>query len=86
MVEDYIRMKDNKSSQEDLYNLLTNREREVFQMIAEGRPNREIAEILCVSVSTVKTHKANIIQKLKMDNISQLVQFAIRLGLVDIQE
>jgi len=84
VIEDYISLK-KTSRQEDLYNSLSNREREVFQMIAEGRSTREIAEILYVSPSTVKTHRSNIMEKLNMDNISQLVQFAIYLGIVEMQ-
>jgi len=84
VIEDYISMK-SKSPRDDLYSKLSNREREVFQMIAEGRSTREISEILCVSPSTVKTHRSNIMEKLKMDNISQLIQFAIHLGIVEIQ-
>ena len=84
VIEDYISLK-KKSRQEDLYNRLSNREREVFQMIAEGRSTKEISEILYVSPSTVKTHRSNIMEKLKMDNISQLIQFAIHLGIVEIQ-
>jgi len=85
VIEDYVSMKRPKSSREELYGQLSNREREVFQMIAEGRSTKEIAEILCVSVSTVKTHRSNIMEKLQMDNISQLIHFAIELGLVEIQ-
>ena len=84
VIEDYISMK-SKSSRDDLYSKLSNREREVFQMIAEGRSTREISDMLCVSPSTVKTHRANIMDKLNMDNISQLIQFAIHLGIVEIQ-
>lgn len=84
VIEGYISLK-KKSRQEDLYNRLSNREREVFQMIAEGRSTKEISQILYVSPSTVKTHRSNIMEKLKMDNISQLIQFAIHLGIVEIQ-
>ena len=84
VIEDYLSLK-KKSPQEDRYARLSNREREVFQMIAEGHSTREISEILCVSPSTVKTHRANIMEKLQIDNIAQLIQFAIRLGIVDIQ-
>ena len=84
VIDDYLSLK-KTSSREDLYAKLSNREREVFQMIAEGRSTGEVADILCVSPSTVKTHRANIMEKLKIDNISQLVQFAIRLGIVDLQ-
>ena len=65
--------------------IASNREREVFQMIAEGRSTKEISDILCISPSTVKTHRAKIMEKLKMENISQLIQFAIRIGIVDVQ-
>ncbi len=84
VIEDYVSMK-KKSPQEFLYGKLSNREREVFQMIAEGRSTREISDILYVSPSTIKTHRSNIMGKLKMNNISQLIQFAIHLGLVEIQ-
>jgi two-component system response regulator NreC len=84
VVEDYLALK-KTSSREDLYTKLSNREREVFQMIAEGHSTKKISDILCVSPSTVKTHRANIMEKLQLDNISQLVQFAIRLGIVDVQ-
>ena len=76
-------MKRVKSSEEDLYNKLSDREREVFQMIAEGRSTREISDTLCVSMSTVKTHRANIMNKLETENLSQLIQIAIELGIVE---
>ncbi len=84
VIEDYLSLK-KKSSQEDRYAKLSNREREVFQMIAEGQTTKEISEILCVSLSTVKTHRANIMEKLQIDNIALLIQFAIRLGIVEIR-
>lgn len=70
--------------QEDLYNKLSNREREVFQMIVEGRTTREISEILYISPSTVKSHRSNIMDKLQMNNLSTLIQYAIHLGIIDI--
>ncbi|MFH1152381.1 MAG: response regulator transcription factor [Pseudomonadota bacterium] len=84
VVEEYVCM-GNRSSQEELYDTLSNREREVFQMLAEGRSTREIADTLCVSPSTIKTHRANIIKKLQMDNLSALIQYAIQLGIIDMQ-
>ena len=84
VVDNYLTLK-KTSSREDLYTKLSNREREVFQIIAEGHSTKEISDILCVSPSTVKTHRANIMEKLQIDNISQLIQFAIRLGIVDVQ-
>ena len=84
VVEDYLGMKRRDVSQQDLYSTLTNREREVFQMIAEGSTVREISEILCLSISTVKTHRANIMEKLQVKNLSELIQLAVGLGLVEI--
>jgi two-component system response regulator NreC len=85
VIEDYVSLKKTMSPGEELFSKLSDREREVFQMIAEGRPTKEIAEILCVSVSTIKTHRANIMEKLQISNLSQLIRFAIDIGLVDIQ-
>ncbi len=83
VIEDYVSLK-KESSYENLYSKLSNREREIFQMIAEGRSTKEISNILYISPSTAKTHRANIMEKLQFANISQLIQFAIRLGIVDI--
>jgi two-component system response regulator NreC len=85
VIDDYVSMKRPMSSREELYGQLSNREREVFQMIAEGHSTKEISETLCVSMSTIKTHRSNIMEKLQMENISQLIHFAIELGLVEIQ-
>jgi len=71
------------SSMAERYKLLSNREREVFQLIAEGHPTRRIADMLCVSISTVKSHRVNIMEKLCVDTPVKLVHFAIQLGLVD---
>lgn len=84
VIEDYVGM-NKKSSEEELYNTLTNREREVFQMIVEGSSTKKIAETLYVSPSTIKSHRSNIMEKLKMDNLSQLIQYAIQLGIIDIR-
>lgn len=62
---------------------LTNREREVFQLIAEGHTTRQIAEMLFISISTVKSHRNKIMDKLDIDSSVKLVHFAIKLGLVD---
>lgn len=70
------------SHREELYNHLSNREREVFQLLAEGHSTKEIADLLCVSVSTVKTHRINIMEKLGIRTNAQLIRFAIHLGLV----
>jgi DNA-binding NarL/FixJ family response regulator len=63
--------------------LLTSREREVLQMLAEGKPNQEIAGVLNLSVYTVDAHRGRIMEKLNMHNINELVRFAVRNGLID---
>ena len=65
------------------YNQLSNREREVFQLIGEGHSTRQIADMLCVSISTIKSHRANIMEKLNIESPVKLIHFAIQLGLVD---
>ena len=71
------------SSQAERYKKLSNREREVFQLIAEGHSTRQIADTLCVSISTVKSHRVNIMEKLGVDTPVKLVHFAIQLRIVD---
>jgi len=71
------------SSREERFKQLSNREREIFQLIAEGHSTRKIGDMLYISVSTVKSHKAKIMEKLGIDNPVQLAHFAIQLGLVD---
>jgi len=71
------------SSREERFKKLTNREREVFQLIAEGHSTRQIADMLYVSISTVKSHRSKIMEKLLIDSPVHLVHFAIQLGLVD---
>jgi DNA-binding NarL/FixJ family response regulator len=84
VIENFVSLRRKQSSREELYAKLSNREREVFQMIAEGRSTKEVAHILFVSISTVKTHRSHIMEKLQIDNLSQLIQFAIELGIVEI--
>ena len=63
--------------------LLTSREREVLQMLAEGKTNKEIAGILNLSVYTVDAHRGRIMEKLNVHSINELVRFAVRNGLID---
>ncbi len=72
-----------KNSREKRYESLSNREREVFQLIAEGFSTKQITEMLCISTSTVKSHRAKIMEKLGLTSPVQLGRFAIKLGLVD---
>jgi two-component system response regulator NreC len=67
----------------DPIDLLTSREREVLQMIAEGKTNKEIATVLNLSVYTVDAHRGHIMEKLNLHSVTDLVRFAVRCGLVD---
>lgn len=64
---------------------LTERERQVLKLIAEGRTNQEIAEYFCLSVKTVMAHRANILDKLGVHNLTELVKCALRMGLIQLQ-
>jgi len=67
----------------DPLDLLSSREREVLQMIAEGRTNKDIATALNLSVCTVDAHRGHIMEKLNLHSVGELVRFAVRKGLID---
>ncbi len=78
VVEDYLKnVPDNDTS---IRSLLTDRELEILQLVAEGKSMKEIAFLLGLSVKTVSNHRQNIMEKLKIDNIASLVKYAIREG------
>ncbi|MEO8480839.1 MAG: response regulator transcription factor [Acidobacteriota bacterium] len=81
MLDDYVRHLSSKGVV-DRYELLSEREREVFQLVAEGRSNKEVAQVLSVSPATVETHRAHILQKLGIHNTAELVLAAVRQGLI----
>jgi two-component system response regulator NreC len=81
LLSDYMRHLQQRG-QEDSYRLLTDREKEVLQLLAEGRTNKEVATILEVGVSTVETHRANLMQKLGLHNTAEIVLYAVRKSLV----
>jgi two-component system response regulator NreC len=64
---------------------LTAREREVLKLISEGNTNQDIAELLCLSRKTVETHRGNIMDKLKLHKVTDLVKYAIREGLTGLE-
>jgi DNA-binding NarL/FixJ family response regulator len=81
LVEDYVRQMQEQKV-EDTYELLTTREREVLQLLGEGRSNKEVANILQLSLHTVETHRGNILQKLNLHTAAELILYAIRKGVV----
>ncbi len=81
MLDDYVRTLAQKGIA-DRYDLLSEREREIFQLIAEGHSNKSIADLLSVSPATVETHRAHILQKLDVHNTAELVLYAVRRGVI----
>ena len=77
MLEDYMRFLQQRNLQ-DSYDLLTEREKEVLQLLAEGRTNKEVANILDISVYTVDTHRLHLMQKLNLHNTAEIVLYAVR--------
>ena len=77
MLEDYIRFLQQRNLQ-DSYDLLTEREKEVLQLLAEGKANKEVAAILNVSVYTIDTHRMHLMQKLNLHNTAEIVLYAVR--------
>lgn len=66
----------------DRYDALSEREREVLQLVAEGQSSREIADVLSISPATVETHRTHVLQKLGLRNTAEVVRFAARRGIV----
>lgn len=81
MIEDYMR-RVTDASIVDPYDSLSEREREIFQLIAEGHSNKDVALILSISPATVETHRAHILQKLDVHNTAELVLYAVRRGVI----
>jgi two-component system response regulator NreC len=81
MLDDYVRQLADKGVT-DRYETLSEREREIFQLIAEAKPNKEIAALLNVSTSTVETHRAHIMEKLDLHSAAEIVLYAVRRGVI----
>ena len=81
MLDDYVRQVADRGVT-DRYDLLSEREREIFQLIAEGKANKEIATLLSISPSTVETHRARIMEKLDLHSAAEIVLYAVRRGVI----
>jgi DNA-binding NarL/FixJ family response regulator len=81
LLDDYVR-KLKRTGTEDAYDLLTPREREVLQLIAEGKSNKDIANLLNLSVYTVESHRANLMEKLNLKGLPELILYAVRKGII----
>lgn len=81
LLEDYVR-KLQRAGGEDSFDLLTPREREILQLVAEGKSNKDVANLLNLSVYTVETHRANLMQKLNLRSVPELILYAVRKGII----
>jgi DNA-binding NarL/FixJ family response regulator len=79
--EDYVNELEAKGA-EDTWDLLTDREREVLQLVAEGKTNKEIAIVLNISIYTIDTHRSHILQKLNLHSAPELILYAVRKGII----
>jgi two-component system, NarL family, response regulator NreC len=77
LLEDYMRRLQQRGLQ-DTYDLLTDREKEIFQLLAEGKSNKDVATLLNLSPSTVETHRTRIMQKLDLHSSAEIVLYAVR--------
>jgi two-component system response regulator NreC len=80
MSDDYARQRGENAV--DRYESLSDREREIFQLVAEGKTNKEIAALLFISPSTVETHRARIMEKLDLHSAAEIVLYAVRRGVI----
>jgi two-component system response regulator NreC len=81
LLEDHVRLI-RKRGARDSYDLLTDREREILQLLGEGKSNKEAASVLNLSPYTVETHRMNFMQKLGLHNTAEIVLYAVRKGII----
>ena len=81
LVDDYVRQMRQRGL-EDSYELLTAREREVLQLLAEGKSNKDVAARLILSLYTVETHRSNLMEKLNLHGLPELILYAVRKGII----
>lgn len=82
VIEDYLRWGDLQTNHQE--NDLSPREREILQLIAEGYTNKQIAEILFISIKTVQTHRTNLMSKLDLHDRGELIKYAIQKKIIEI--
>ncbi len=69
-----------------VYDGISEREREVLQLLTEGKGNKEIADLMNLSIRTVEAHRASVMEKLGVNNLAELIKAAIKKGLIDVNE
>lgn len=81
LLDDYMRLLRERHIT-DSYDLLTDREKQVLQLLAEGKSNKEVAAVLSVSPYTIETHRTNLMQKLNLHNTAEIVLYAVRKAII----
>ncbi len=81
LMDDYVRGIRARGA-EDSYDLLTSREREILQLVAELKSNKDIAQLLNLSLYTVETHRRNLQEKLNLHSVAELILYAVRKGVI----
>jgi DNA-binding NarL/FixJ family response regulator len=81
LLTDYVRHLKQRGM-EDTYDMLSDREKEVLQLLAEGKTNKEVAALLNLSLSTIETHRLKLMQKLELHNTAEIVLYAVRKGII----
>jgi DNA-binding NarL/FixJ family response regulator len=84
LIEGYVGRKPAEPAMVDPFDTLTAREREVLQLVAEGHTNSEIAQLLSISLKTVKAHRSNLMQKLNLHDRGELIKVAIQRGIIEV--
>lgn len=84
VIDGYLHPSEGENQAQEL--IITPRQREVLQLIAEGHPNREISSILHISVKTVDNHRANLMDKLGLNSTTELIKYAIRVGIISLDD
>ena len=82
MLDDFVKQRSGEHGVADRYESLSDREREVFQLVAEGKANKEIATLLGISPSTVETHRSRILEKLDLHSAVDVALYAVRRGII----
>ena len=81
LMDDYLREMQRRGV-EDSYELLTTREREILQLLAEGKSNKDVAKFLDLSLYTVETHRSNVLEKLNLHSVPELILYSVRKGII----
>ena len=83
LIRGYLHNEDRKSAESGRYDLLSDREQQVFRLVIEGNPTKSIADLLCLSPKTVEKHRSNISKKLGMSEPLAMLKFAMKIGVAD---